>query len=71
MSRIGRSPIELPSKVKFEVDKGNRVTVTGPKGTLVQQIDPDLTLKVEEGQILVERPTESRHHKSQHGRREK
>ena len=66
MSRIGRSPIELPSKVKFEVDKGNRVTVTGPKGTLVEQICPDLTLKVEDGQILVERPTESRLHKSQH-----
>ena len=67
MSRIGRSPIDLPSKVKFEVDAGNRVTVTGPKGTLVQQISPDLSFEVKDGQILVERPTDARHHKSQHG----
>jgi large subunit ribosomal protein L6 len=53
--------------VTVEVDQGNLVKVTGPKGTLVQQISPDLTINVENGQILVTRPTDLRHHKSQHG----
>lgn len=67
MSRIGRSPIQVPAKVTIEVDKGNLVTVTGPKGKLSQQISPDLTVEMRDGQIHVDRPTEQRLHKSQHG----
>jgi large subunit ribosomal protein L6 len=53
--------------VTVEVDKGNLVKVTGPKGTLSQQISPDLTIEMEDGKIVVHRPTDMRHHKSQHG----
>ncbi|MCB9147611.1 MAG: 50S ribosomal protein L6 [Caldilineaceae bacterium] len=67
MSRIGRQPIDIASNVKIDVDKGNKITVTGPKGTLSQQVSPDLTIEQENGQLIVKRPTDSRHHRSQHG----
>lgn len=67
MSRIGRSPIALPAKVTVEIDAANLVKVSGPKGTLEQQVSPDLGIKIEDGTINVTRPTDARHHKSQHG----
>ena len=67
MSRVGRQPIAIGSNIKIDVDKGNKVTVTGPKGTLSQQISSDLTVEQENGHVLVKRPTDSRHHRSQHG----
>lgn len=67
MSRVGRMPISIESGVKIEVDKGNQVTVTGPKGTLTEQISPDLEIKQEDGQLTVHRPTDQRHHRAQHG----
>ena len=67
MSRIGRMPITVPAKVAVEVDQGNLVKVTGPKGTLMQQVSPDMQIEIEKGVITVTRPTEQRHHKSQHG----
>jgi len=53
--------------VTIEVSKGNNVTVKGPKGTLQQQVDPDLTIKIEDGVLTLERPTDSIRHKSMHG----
>jgi large subunit ribosomal protein L6 len=44
MSRIGKMPIAVPTKVKVSIDKGNLVTVSGPKGTLQQQFDPDMQI---------------------------
>lgn len=67
MSRIGRSPVPLPKNVTFTVEKGNKVVVTGPKGTLEQDIHPALTVAQEDGNIVVTRPTDSRDHRSQHG----
>ena len=67
MSRVGRQPIVIGSNVKIDVDKGNKVTVSGPKGMLSQQINPDLTVEQENGHVIVKRPTDSRHHRSQHG----
>ncbi len=67
MSRIGKAPIELASGVQIEVSKGNLVKVKGPKGELFQQIDPDLTVKVENNNILIERPTDQKRHRSIHG----
>ena len=67
MSRVGRQPIAIGSNIKIDVDKGNKVTVTGPKGTLSQQISSDLTVEQENEHVLVKRPTDSRHHRSQHG----
>jgi len=49
------------------VEKGNKVIVTGPKGTLEQDIHPALTVAQEDGQIVVSRPTDSRDHRAQHG----
>lgn len=67
MSRIGRAPITLPNKVEVTVSKGNLVTVKGPKGSLSEQIDPDLTVSVEEGVLSVSRPTDQKRHRSLHG----
>jgi len=66
MSRVGRAPISLPSGVDVSVD-GTNVTVKGPKGELTQAIDPDIKVKVEDGTVTVERPTEQKRHKSMHG----
>ena len=67
MSRIGKAPIELPNGVAIDVSQGNLVTVKGPKGELQQQIDPDLTVKIEDGVLTLERPTEQKRHRSMHG----
>lgn len=67
MSRIGKKPIALPSNVTLSVDAQNVVTVKGPKGTLTQSVDPDISVAIEEGQIQVSRPTEQKRHKALHG----
>lgn len=66
MSRIGKAPVNVPEGVSITVDK-NTVNVKGPKGELSQQIDPDITCKVEDGVLTVERPTEQKRHKALHG----
>jgi large subunit ribosomal protein L6 len=67
MSRIGNAPIDLPKGVEINVSKGNLVTVKGPKGELIQQIDPDISLSVEDGTLTVARPTDQKRHRSMHG----
>lgn len=67
MSRIGKKPINIPAGVTVDVSAHNVVTVKGPKGTLTQDIHPDMTLKVENNELTVTRPTESKRHKSFHG----
>lgn len=67
MSRIGRAPIEIPSGVEVNVSKGNLVEVKGPKGTLTQQVDPDLEISIEDGVLNVKRPTDQIRHRSMHG----
>lgn len=67
MSRIGKSPISIPSGVTISVDKSNNVTVKGPKGELAQQIDADLTLEINEGEAVLKRPTDQIRHRSVHG----
>lgn len=66
MSRIGKKPIALPSNVTLSVDN-SVVTVKGPKGTLTQTIDPDISVALEDGQIQVTRPTDQKRHKALHG----
>ena len=56
MSRIGRSPISVPPKVQVTWTDSNYVTVKGPKGELSYQVDPALTLKLEDGTLTVARP---------------
>jgi large subunit ribosomal protein L6 len=67
MSRIGKAPIAIPAGVSITVSDKNLVTVKGPKGELTQQVNPDITVTVEDGQLVVTRPTDQKHHKSLHG----
>ncbi len=66
MSRVGKNPIDLPAGVEVQIAKTN-VTVKGPKGTLSRDIHPDIAVKVEDNQIVVSRPSDSKYHKSLHG----
>lgn len=67
MSRIGRMPIALPKGVEVKVEAGNRVTVKGPRGTLSRALHPDMQIEVAEGQVVVHRPSDARHHRALHG----
>ena len=66
MSRIGKNPITLPEGVTFEIN-GDVVTVKGKLGELTQELTDGITVKVEEGSIIVERPSESKPHRAKHG----
>lgn len=66
MSRIGKQPIEIPQGVEVKID-GHTVSAKGPKGELKQVVDTDLILKMEEGQLIIERPTDQKRHKAMHG----
>lgn len=65
MSRIGKNPISIPAGVTVEVNE-NTVTVKGKLGQLTQDY-ADVTVKVEEGQVIVERPSDSKDHRAKHG----
>jgi large subunit ribosomal protein L6 len=68
MSRIGKKIIDIPSGVTVNFSKDNhKVSVKGKKGELHQPIDPDFNIKLENNQVLVERPTDQKRHKAQHG----
>lgn len=67
MSRIGKSPINIPAGVTISVSKGNLVTVKGPKGELSQQVDSDLGIGIEDGVLSITRPTDQKRHRSVHG----
>ncbi len=66
MSRIGKQPIPIPSDVTVTIKK-NEVTVKGPKGELKNSFNPDISIRQENGEIIVERPTDHRHHRAFHG----
>lgn len=67
MSRIGKAPISIPAGVSIIVSDANLVTVKGPKGQLSQQVDSDIEIVEEEGNIVVKRPSEQKRHKALHG----
>ena len=66
MSRIGRQPIVIPSAVKVKIE-GDRVTVSGPKGELSRQFHRDIDIRLDDGQLLVSRPSDRPEHRSLHG----
>lgn len=66
MSRIGRKPISVPAGVDVKIN-GTEVTVKGPKGTLTKTFHKDMIIKLEGSEIIVERPSEDKLHKSLHG----
>lgn len=67
MSRIGNKIIQLPAGVSVTVSDSNEVVVKGPKGTLSQQIDPDIAVELDGSVLKVTRPTEQKRHKALHG----
>ncbi|HEY2430515.1 MAG TPA: 50S ribosomal protein L6 [Acidimicrobiales bacterium] len=66
MSRVGRSPIPVPSGVEVTV-AGGRVAVKGPQGTLERVIPGEITIRQEDSTLLVERPNDERHNRALHG----
>ena len=66
MSRIGKAPIQLPKGVDVKI-QDNTITVKGPKGELKQTFNPDLDVKVEDGHIIITRPSDDIEHRAQHG----
>lgn len=66
MSRIGRKPLPVPSGVEVKL-QGTHLTVKGPKGTLERDIHPNMTLKIGDGVIEVERPNDERQNRALHG----
>jgi len=67
MSRVGKAPITIPSGVQVDVAANNNIKVKGPKGELTQKLDPDMAIKIDGNEIVVERPTEQKRHKAIHG----
>jgi len=66
MSRIGRLPITVPSGVTVTI-KDSLVNVKGPKGEISQSFTPDMKIKLEDGKIVVDRPSDSKEHRALHG----
>ena len=66
MSRIGKLPIPVPAGVSVEVN-ANQVKVTGPKGTLERALPAQISVKVLDGEVVCERPSDGREHRSMHG----
>ena len=67
MSRIGRLPVAIPAGVTVDIAEGNKVTVKGPKGTLERVLPEEMEIKLEEGQVVVARPSDLKKMKSLHG----
>ncbi|MFQ5839806.1 MAG: 50S ribosomal protein L6 [Candidatus Methylomirabilales bacterium] len=66
MSRIGRAPVPIPDRVTVQVD-GRQVHVEGPRGTLTLEIPQPITLRVVDGRIHCDRPTNQKAHRALHG----
>ncbi len=66
MSRIGRKPIQIPSGVEIDAKPG-LVTVKGPKGELSQEVSTEMTVKVEDSAVTIDRPTNRPNHRALHG----
>jgi large subunit ribosomal protein L6 len=66
MSRIGRSPVPVPSGVEVAIS-GRELTVKGPKGTLERRLPGDISVRQEGSELLVERPDDERDNRALHG----
>ncbi len=66
MSRIGKKPIELPSGVEL-IEGDGTITVKGPKGTLTKPLHKEMIVKKEGSELLIERPSDRKEHRSLHG----
>jgi large subunit ribosomal protein L6 len=66
MSRIGKMPIDIPNKVTVAVENST-VTVKGPNGELKQQIHPRMKIDIQDKVLTVQRPSDSKFFRAQHG----
>lgn len=66
MSRVGKTPIRLPEGVDFK-HKNGTVSVKGPKGELFVDVNPGIKIKVEDAEVQLTRPSDSKNHRSLHG----
>ena len=66
MSRIGKNPISIPQGVEVNVNE-TVVTVKGKLGELTQKLSDGITVKIEDATITLDRASESKDHKAQHG----
>lgn len=67
MSRIGKMPVAIPQGVEVKIAEDNLVTVKGPKGQLVKKMHSDMLITIEDGNVIVKRPSEEKMHKALHG----
>ncbi|UCC90358.1 MAG: 50S ribosomal protein L6 [Dehalococcoidia bacterium] len=67
MSRVGRMPITVPEGVAISINKDNEVTVTGSKGELRRRFNPDMSITLDNNNLIVSRPSDSKEHRSLHG----
>ena len=67
MSRIGKLPIEIPSGVEVKIGDGNFITVKGPKGSLERKLPEEISIVVENNEIVVTRPNDLKRNRSLHG----
>ena len=67
MSRIGKQPVVIPKGVTITVNSNNVVTVKGPKGELKETVDRDVTVTVNDGEVILSRPTDQIRHRAMHG----
>jgi large subunit ribosomal protein L6 len=67
MSRIGKLPVNLPKDVTVSISDTNEISVKGPLGELKQNINKDLKVEVVDNTIIINRPSDSKNHKSLHG----
>ena len=66
LSRLGRKAIPIPAGVDVTVDYAE-VTVKGPRGTIKQPIHPEVNVRVQDGEVMVERQSARKFHRSLHG----
>src|SRR3990172_8651225 len=66
MSRIGALPIPIPAGVDITI-QGSEVTVRGPRGELRRQLAPGMRVAIDEGTLVVSRPSDARSHRALHG----
>ena len=67
MSRIGKLPVVVPAGGEVKIGEGNLLTVKGPKGTLERKLYADMNIAMEDGQIVVTRPSDLKKHRALHG----
>jgi large subunit ribosomal protein L6 len=66
LSRIGKMPIPIPQGTEVKIE-GNEVTAKGPRGELTRELHPEMIITMEEGSLVVKRPSDSGMHRSLHG----